>query len=96
MDKFRAKLAVAQICLQIGQLAIARAQLDGLERMARQHKLDEWDPELCAELYGALYTALRGLNAGYEVSEEARKRENEAFERLCELDAALAFRLSAG
>jgi len=95
VDKFRSKLAIAQICLQIGQLAIGRAQLDGLERMAKQHRLDEWDPELCAELYGALYTALRGLNAGgYEVTEEARKRENEVFERLCELDAAAAFRIS--
>jgi len=94
VDKFRSRLAIAQICLQIGQLAIARAQLDGLERMARQHRLDEWDPELCAELYGALYSALRGLNAGYEPTEEARKRENEVFERLCELDAAAAFRLS--
>jgi type VI secretion system protein VasJ len=94
VDKFRARLAIAQICLQIGQLPIARAQLDGLERMAKLHRLDEWDPELCAELYGALYSTIRGLNAGYEVTEEARKRENEVFERLCELDAAAAFRLS--
>lgn len=62
--------------------------------MANQHQLHAWDPELCAELFGALYTTLRGLNAGYEVSEEARKRESDAFQRLCELDAALAFRLS--
>lgn len=94
VDKFRSKLGIAKICLEIGQLAIARAQLDGLERMAKQHRLDEWDPELCGELYGALYQAIRGLNQGYEVTDEQRKREAEVFERLCELDAAAAFRIS--
>lgn len=94
VDKFRSKLAIAKICLELGQLAIARAQLDGLERMAKQHRLEEWDPELCGELYGALYQAVRGLNQGYEVTEEQRKREAEVFERLCDLDAAAAFRIS--
>jgi type VI secretion system protein VasJ len=94
VDKFRSKLAIAKICLEIGQLAIARAQLESLERMAKQHRLDEWDPELCGELYGALYQTVRGLNQGYEVTDEQRKRETEVFERLCELDAAAAFRIS--
>lgn len=94
VDKFRSKLAIAKICLELGQLAIARAQLDGLERMAKQHRLDDWDPELCGELYAALYQAIRGMNQGYEVTEEQRKREAEVFERLCDLDAAAAFRIS--
>ena len=94
VDKFRSKLAIAKICLELGQLAIARAQLDGLERMAKQHRLEEWDPELCGELYAGLYQAIRGLNQGYEVTDEQRKREAEVFERLCELDAAAAFRIS--
>lgn len=94
VDKFRSKLAIAKICLELGQLPIARAQLEALERMAKQHRLDEWDPELCGELYAGLYQAVRGLNQGYEVTEEQRKRETEVFERLCELDAAAAFRIS--
>lgn len=94
VDRFRSKLGIAQICIQLGQFPIARPQLEVLERMAKQHRLEEWDPELCADLYGALYTTLRALNQGFEVPEEARKREMEVFERLCELDAAAAFRLS--
>lgn len=94
VDKFRSKLAIGKICIELGQLPIARAQLEGLERMAKQHRLDEWDPELCGELYGALYQVVRGLNQGYEVTDDQRKREAEVFERLCELDAAAAFRIS--
>ncbi|NUP96451.1 MAG: hypothetical protein HUU28_09830 [Planctomycetaceae bacterium] len=76
--------------------AIARAQLEELERIAEQHQLAGWQPDLCAELYGALYSCHRALNQGYEVAPEARLKEQSAFERLCQLDAAAALRISMG
>ncbi|HVY44363.1 MAG TPA: type VI secretion system domain-containing protein, partial [Minicystis sp.] len=94
-DRFRGRLAVAKLCLQAGQFAIARAQLEGLVWLTEQHKLAEWEPGLCAELYSALYAAHRGINRGEEVAPEARAREALAFERLCQLDAGAALKLSA-
>jgi type VI secretion system protein VasJ len=96
-DRFRSKLAVAQICLQGEQVLIARAALDGLDRLVEQHRLWEWEPELCSQFYSALYAAHRGVNVNMgEVSPEARARETAVFERLCQLDAAAALKFTLG
>jgi type VI secretion system protein VasJ len=94
-DRFRGRLAVAKLCLQSGQFAVARAQLEGLVGLVEQHRLSDWEPELCADLYGALYASHRGLNKGDEVLPEARAREAAAFERLCQFDPGAALKLSA-
>ncbi|HSN99973.1 MAG TPA: type VI secretion system domain-containing protein, partial [Candidatus Nanopelagicales bacterium] len=96
LDRVRTKLALAQMCLDLQQIAIARAQLEELERVAEQHRLIDWQPEMCAELYAGLYSCLRVMNQGYEVPPEAREREQRAFERLCQLDASAAFKLMLG
>ena len=95
-DKFRARLALAKIALQVNQVNIAKAQLEGLERMAAYHHLAEWQPDLCADLYGALYLVHRATNAAYgmEAPPEARAKEMGAFEKLCELDASAALKLT--
>jgi type VI secretion system protein VasJ len=95
-DRFRGRLAQAKLCLQAEQFAVARAQLEGLDRIAAAHRLTDWEPELCAEMYSALYAANRGINRGQEVLPEARAREEEAFAKLCELDAAAALKLASG
>jgi type VI secretion system protein VasJ len=94
-DKFRARLAIAKISIQVGQINIAKAQLEGLERTATYHHLAEWQPDLCAELYAALYSVLRTQNAafGMEAPPEFRAKENAAFEKLCELDSSAALKL---
>ncbi len=95
VDRFRGKLAIAQLCLQAGQLAIARGQLDGLTEVIRKHELAKWDPRLCAEVYAALYAAIRGLNSGGAITEAADKAaEMAAFEQLCQLDPATALKLA--
>ena len=93
-DRFRGRLALAKLCLSAEQFAIARAQLEGLDRLVELHHLDEWEPSLCADLYAALYAAHRGFNRGEEVSAEARAKESAAFQRLCQLDAGAALRLA--
>jgi type VI secretion system protein VasJ len=100
-DRFKCRLAAAKLCLQAEQYAIARAQLDGLEKQVDQYGLIEWDPGLCAELYLALYTAHRGTNialvqAGEMIPDDVRARERIAFERLCQLDAGAAVKLMTG
>jgi type VI secretion system protein VasJ len=93
-ERFRGKLAIAQLCLGAGQLEIARSQLDGLTEVIRRHDLAAWDPKLAGEVYAALYSAYRGLNSGPTVSVEAKAAEEATFERLCQLDAATALKLA--
>jgi type VI secretion system protein VasJ len=95
-DRFRGQLEMAKLCLQAGQFAIARAQLEGLDRQAERHHLAEWEPALAADLYGALFSAHRGMSSMEEVTPEARARQTAVFERLCQLDAGAALRLMAG
>jgi len=47
-------------------------------------------------MYSALFAANRGMNRGQEVLPEARAREEAAFAKLCQLDAAAALKLAAG
>lgn len=94
-DRFRVRLASAQICLQVQQFQIARAQLEGLERLVEQHRLLEWEPALCAELYAALYAAHRAVSQFEEPTPEARLRMAAVFERLCQLDAGAAVKALA-
>lgn len=97
-ERFKGKLAVAQICLEGQQFLVARAQLDGLDRLVEGHRLWEWEPDLCVQFYAALYQAHRGLNSAYgaEVTPEARAKETAAFERLCQLDAGAALKFTLG
>jgi type VI secretion system protein VasJ len=93
-DRFRGKLAIAQLCLGAGQLEIAKSQLEGLTEIIRRHELATWDPKLSGEVYAALYSAYRGLNAQGTPSAEAKAAEEATFERLCQLDAATALKLA--
>jgi type VI secretion system protein VasJ len=92
MVRFRAKLEGAKILLVAGFADLARAQLEGLDRLVERHRLDEWDPDLAVQLYATLYRAQR--LAGHADSEvpEVRARVLATWERLCQLDGAAALR----
>ena len=92
-DRFRGRLALAQLCLQSGQFAVAKAQLLGLCDEIDCHQLGSWQPGLCAEVYGALYAAYKGVNTGAEVPAEELAKQQKAFEQLCRLDPAAALKL---
>jgi len=95
-ERFRGKLALAQLCLQSGQAVLARAQLVGLTEEIEARALTSWQPALCAEVYGALFSAYKAFNVGDEVPPEERAKQQVAFEQLCRLDPALALKLSEG
>ncbi|APR81423.1 Hypothetical protein A7982_06772 [Minicystis rosea] len=98
-DRFRGKLAVAQLCNQGEQFMVARAALEGLDRHVEQHRLWEWEPEMCVQFYAALYQAHRGINSAYGAeppTQEARAKEMVAFERLCQLDPSAALKFTMG
>lgn len=98
VERLRGKLAVAQLCLQGEQFLVARAQLEGLDKMVERHRLWEWEPVLCAQFYEALYLAHRGMNValGMDVPPELRAKETLAFERLCQLDPGAALKFTLG
>ncbi len=93
-ERFRGKLALAQLCLQSGQFAIARAQLEGLSDQIQKHDLMAWEPGLCAEVYAALFTAHTGANTGQTIPPEALAAQRDAFELLCQLDPGTALKLA--
>ena len=91
--KFRARLEIGKLSLRFQLLDIARAQLEALEKVAEEHHLAAWDPDLCAELYANLYRARKAVAAQNYDDLDAQKRASAAFDRLCTLDAALALKV---
>ncbi len=90
VQRFRARLEIARVALRFQLLDIARAQLEGLERLAEEHRLSAWDPELCAEVYANLYKARRAQAALGTDDPELARKISQTFERLCEIDASRA------
>jgi type VI secretion system protein VasJ len=60
--RFRIELACAKLCLAVGQYEVASSQLDALAEKIEQHDLKSWEPELCTEVYAALFQAHRANN----------------------------------
>ncbi len=92
--RFRARLEIAKLCLQIQQLDMALAQLETLEKLADRHRLASWDPELCADMYAHLYRARRLQAAHGSDDPDLGKKVSHSFQRLCELDAAQALKVT--
>ncbi len=61
-ERFRGKLALAQLCLSGGQHEIAKSALAGLTGEIDKHDLTTWDPGLCSDFYACLYAATKGVN----------------------------------
>ena len=93
-DRFRGRLELAKLCIQANQMGIARAALEGLDKIAEHHRLFEWEPALSTDLYSAMFTAHRAMNQAEEPTPEARAKETAAFERLCQLDVGAALKLT--
>jgi len=93
MARFLGRLAAAQLCVQACQFDVARVHLEGLVELIDRHDLTTWEPELCAEVYAAIYTAYAGV-AGRKPTAEQAAKQREAFEQLCRLDMAAALKLN--
>lgn len=89
-QKFKARLEIAKACLKAQIFDLARVQLESLERVAEEHRLAAWDPELCAEMYANLYRARRAQAAIALDDPEVPKKMAHALAMLTELDAAQA------
>jgi type VI secretion system protein VasJ len=83
-DRFRCRLALASLCLEGGRSDLAIPQLESLDEEARKLGVEEWEPDIAAELARALWTCYRGS--------PTPERAEAHFARLCRLDPAAAIR----
>lgn len=58
--RFRSRLEVATLATRGNKPTLACAILDALAKEGEQHRLDEWEPELAAQVYASLLAARRG------------------------------------
>lgn len=90
-SRFRARVEVATLATRGNKPVVACAILDALVRESDRHQLDEWEPELAAQVYAALLAARRA--AGPNVA-GASLADDELMSRLCRLAPAQALRVA--
>lgn len=88
--RFRARVEVATLALRGNKAAVACAILEALVREGEQHRLDDWEPELSAQVYAALLTARRAAGGG----DATAISDDELVARLCRLAPAQALRVA--
>jgi type VI secretion system protein VasJ len=102
--RFRARVEVATLALRGNKATLVCAILEALVREGEQHRLDDWEPELSAQVYAALLTARRAAGAGNASGGTAGAggasagaaaiSDDELLARLCRLAPAQALRLA--
>ncbi|MCO5169788.1 MAG: type VI secretion system protein TssA [Planctomycetes bacterium] len=88
--RFRARLALARLCLEAGRADLAAGQLEGLDAERQRVGLDAWEPALAVEV---LTLRLEALRQAPQKPKDAPERARQIQDALCQLDlqAALAF-----
>jgi type VI secretion system protein VasJ len=91
-SRFRARLALAKLCLQGSQLQVAKALYEGLEKDVTTHGLESWEPKLAAEVLEGFVTCLRSIaKGGKPLPPDAPL----LYDRLCRIDPAAAAKMGA-
>ena len=92
-DRFQRRLYAAMLCLEAGQLSVARALLEELDEAIETHRLDQWDPELALDVWTRLYTCYAAqanrVARGGDVQQLGRDMQR-VFARICRVDTARA------
>lgn len=89
--RFRSRLEVATLATRGNKPGLACAILDALVKEGEQHRLDDWEPELAAQVYASLLAARRGSGA---TGIAGAVGDEELMARLCRLAPGQALRLS--
>lgn len=88
-DRFVRRLYTATICLEGGQLSVARAILEELDGDIDAHRLDRWDPSLALDVWTRLYSCYAKGSRGADPHQTARDMQR-VFSRICRVDTARA------
>ena len=92
--RFKARLSVGKMALDVGKMALARAMLEHLVGDIERHGLETWEPALCATAYSYLLAATREVSRAKGGSPDLEAKEQHIFDKLCRLDPASAIKLS--
>jgi type VI secretion system protein VasJ len=85
-----ARLSLAQLCAGAGQLPLARAIYEELDREIVSHGIDSWEPPLAARCLEGLLTATRPAPKAPEAIASAWSNR---YARLCLLDPSASLRI---
>jgi type VI secretion system protein VasJ len=92
-DRFLRRLYSATLCLEGGQLSVARALLEELEEDIDKHHLDRWDPPLALDVWTRLYACYSAqagrAGRGGDLQQIGRDMQR-VFARICRVDTARA------
>ena len=99
-DRFLRRLYSATLCLEAGQVWVARALLEELEEEIEAHRLDQWDPALAFDVWTRLSRcyAAQARSARGDAAQEIGREMQRVFARMCRVDTtrALAAAQEAG
>jgi type VI secretion system protein VasJ len=84
-DRFRWKLDLARVCFEGGKATLALPLLESLDGDAQKFMLDEWEPELSADVVKLMWECYRSAGD----PEKAKK----VYARLSSLDVTAALAL---
>ncbi|CAN7529390.1 type VI secretion system protein TssA [Bosea sp. LjRoot90] len=88
------QIAQARFCLDVGLIAAALPLLDHLENLLKTYDLENWEPQLAAQVAELRFRALTHADAARLVAEDRRRISlDETRQRLVRLDLATAARL---
>jgi type VI secretion system protein VasJ len=85
--RFVVRAEAARLCAGAGLTAIAKSLYEELDRDARAHQLEEWEPALAAECLKGLLASARALAKD---PRGALPDMTEPYRRLCRIDPAAA------
>jgi type VI secretion system protein VasJ len=95
-ERFLARLAQAKICFEAGQHKMAVSQLEGMDRDIERFSLEEWEPDICVQVFQTLW---RGLNRLMQDSKppsvEIAKQAEDVYKKLARLDLVAALDLES-
>jgi type VI secretion system protein VasJ len=88
--RFKSRLEIAEMAVLGGQPRVGLAILGSLAQEVESHRLEDWEPALCAQMYSTQVAGLRALDPKERVAEE----EKALFAKLSRLNPASALRLT--
>lgn len=93
--QFLWRLELARLCMEAGKMQLAIPQLEFLGSQIDEHHLEEWEPQLCREVFSTLYLAQKRLAMVTRPAKpELAEKMQQLHARLCRLDAAAALAIN--
>jgi len=97
--RFRRRLNLASLCLDANQPVMARPLLEDLDKEIERFSLDQWEPNLCLQVWSGLkrcYQELLSQDGQQDKNEFYGEKVERVFEKICRLDIRVALAPNSG